>query len=254
MPRTRSLRPIQPKAADPVVPPPEPPDPSASDAAERECMLEAGRDIRECYRVLERADLNVVGEILRGQGDFIELEHYPRDDVFDADNHSQYYYHAHRGTDGEHGHFHTFVRTGELADPPSPAVYPRASEAWPAGNKAVAHLVGISMDDWGYPIGLFATNRWVTDETWYPAETLIDLLPHFLIDHAYPSWPTNRWISAMLRLFRPHVRTLLLHRDSTIAAWRRADPECDVLENRRLEVTGYLTVSVDEWLARLSKG
>lgn len=64
---------------------------------QRDAMRSAGRELRECQRVLEKAGLNVVGELLKGQGDFVELEHYPRDDVFDADTHGQYYYHAHRG-------------------------------------------------------------------------------------------------------------------------------------------------------------
>ena len=32
------------------------------------------------------------------------------------------------------------------------------------------------MDGWGEPIGLFATNRWVTGETWYPAGAVIRML------------------------------------------------------------------------------
>ena len=213
-------------------------------------MLAAGRDIRECLRVLERGGLNVVGEILRGQGEFIELEHYPHDDVTDDQTHSQYYYHAHRDSGDEHGHFHTFIRSGRLERPPPPDGPAHAD--WPQGADAIAHLIGISMDDWGYPLGLFATNRWVTGETWYPADTVLNLLPRFDIDHANPSWPANRWIGAMLRLFRPHIRSLLHHRDATIAAWRREYPDKDVLEDRRLEITGYLPVSIDAWMDRLS--
>ena len=59
-------------------------------------MRAAGQEIAECYRVLGKAGLNIVGEVLRGQGEFIELNHFPDDDVFDRDSQSQYYYHAHR--------------------------------------------------------------------------------------------------------------------------------------------------------------
>jgi hypothetical protein len=227
-----------------------PPVAEAQPPRERAEMLAAGREVRECLRVLEKAGLNVVGEILHGQGEFIELEHYPKDDVRDDQTHSQYYYHAHRENDDEHGHFHTFIRTGTLDRPPSTATQPH--DDWPQGADAIAHLIGIAMDDWGYPLGLFATNRWVTGETWYAADTVAALLPRFDIDHAYPSWPANRWIGAMLRLFRPHVRTLLHHRDATIASWQQANPDTDALEDRRLEVTGYLPVSVDAWIQQLS--
>lgn len=233
-------------------PPLEAPAAGAVAPQERAALLDAGREVCECLRVLEKAELNVVGEVLRGQGDFIEFEHYPRDDVVDPQTHSQYYYHAHRDAGPEHGHFHTFIRTG-LLDSPLPPAGP-GGEDWPTEEEAIAHLVGISMDDWGYPLGLFATNRWVTGETWYPAETLIELLPRYEIDHAYPSWPTNRWIGAMLRLFRPHVCALLRHRDATLAEWRRAFAEADVLEDRRLDITGYLPVSVGAWIQALERG
>jgi len=62
-----------------------------------ESMAAAGLEVRECLRALEKADLNPVGEVLRGHGTFTELDHYPPDDVFDQDTHAQYYYHAHRG-------------------------------------------------------------------------------------------------------------------------------------------------------------
>jgi hypothetical protein len=108
------------------------------------------------------------------------------------------------------------------------------------------------MDAYGFPIGLFATNRWVTGETWYPCSDVIGMLDRFAIDHAFPSWPVNRWISAMVVLFRPHIEHLLRHRDRVIDAWQRGRPADDVFENRALEMTGYLPISVDEWLAELS--
>lgn len=221
------------------------------DSAERQRMLTASQDIRECYRVLEKAGLNVVGEVLRGQGEFIELEHYPHDDVFDGESHSQYYYHSHRPEAGEHGHFHTFLRAEGIADTIQPVDYPLASEPWPDGDDAITHIIGIAMDAWGYPIGLFATNRWVTGESWYTAEDVITVLDRFNVDHAWPSWPVNRWVSAMLVLYRQHIVTLLRHRDAVISAWQETYPNLDVFEDRRFDVTGYLPIDVDEWSAQL---
>ncbi|MBZ0324749.1 MAG: hypothetical protein K8F57_00985, partial [Alphaproteobacteria bacterium] len=57
-------------------------------------MAEAGAEILECYRVLAKTGDNIVGEILRGQGGFVELNHYPDGDVYDSDSGAQYYYHA----------------------------------------------------------------------------------------------------------------------------------------------------------------
>lgn len=235
----------------PRLPPlPPPPDARNLESAERKEMLAAAREISQCYRVLTKAGLNVVGEVLRGGGDFIELEHYPRDDVFDEDTQSQYYYHAHRPD--EHGHFHTFLRAGSIPNERQPLIAMKSQVPWPEGTDAITHLVGISMDDWGYPIGLFAANRWVTDETWYAADTIIDMLPQFLVDHAWPSWPVNRWITAMIRLFRPHVTSLLIHRDQVIEAWKQTHPDADVLEDRELDITGYMPISVSAWCAALT--
>lgn len=234
-------------------PPPPVPDPASLSSDEIAGMLAAGSEAQQCIRALERVRLNLVGEVLKGQGEFIELEHYPRDDVFDDESHAQYYYHAHRTEQGEHGHFHTFMRAGGMPGDARPLDYPLASTPWPQGAEAICHLVGISMDAWGRPIGLFAANRWVTGETWYPAASVIEILPRFGIDHAWPSWPLNRWISAMLRLFRPHVESLIRHRDIVISAWQQAHPEQDVFEQRELELTGYLPISIDDWLASLRR-
>jgi hypothetical protein len=214
------------------------------DASARRALLEAGKEVLECRRVLVKGGLNVVGEVLRGQGDFVEMEHYPREDVFDADTHAQYYYHAHRGP-VEHGHFHTFLRAAGMPAGVAPLAWPTASEAWPAGEDAISHLVAISMDDWGDPIGLFATNRWVTGEAWHEADAVIRMLDRFGIDHAWPSWPTNRWLGAMLRLYRPWIEALIRHRDAVVAARLRETSAIDVFEDRSLEITGYLPISVD---------
>ncbi|MDI9243678.1 hypothetical protein [Marinobacter sp. CHS3-4] len=201
--------------------------------------LEAVADIRECYRVLEKGGLNIVGEVLRDQGPFYEMDHYPKDDVYDKDSASQYYYHAHREDQDEHGHFHLFLRNGALPADEAPLL-------GPAGEDRVAHVVAISMDAWGFPTDLFSVNRWVTDESWLPAEAIIASLDRFCIDHAYPSWPVNRWMSAMVRCFRLQIEALLTHRYAVLA---RQDPseQMSVLEDRGLEVVGSLPIHLDSW-------
>ncbi len=201
--------------------------------------LAAIDDIRECYRVLEKGGLNIVGEVLRGQGPFYEMDHYPKDDVYDRDTASQYYYHAHREDHAEHGHFHVFLRNAALPEGAEPVM-------GPTGEDRVAHLVAISMDAWGYPTDLFAVNRWVTDESWLRADTIVTELDRFAIDHAYPSWPVNRWLTAMLRCFRPQIEALLYHRDEVVSQRQEQNLE-QVLEDRSLEMTGTIPVDVESW-------
>jgi len=212
--------------------------------ASLESMAEAGTRIIECHRVLRKGGLNIVGEVLREQGTFFEFDHYPKDDVFDEETHSQYYYHAHRPEAGEHGHFHLFIRQPGMPDGISPIAY-AGEEEWPTGDQALTHLVAVAMDAYGFPIGLFATNRWVTAEAWYSAGDIIAMLDRFRIDHAFPSWPVNIWLSNLLILFRPQAEWLLRRRDEVISLWEKEHPSIDVFEDRSLAIAAYLPINVE---------
>ncbi len=231
----------------PQQPAPASPDLEQLPRARLEAMRAAGAEVLECLRVLDKGGVDLVSEVLRGQGTFYELEHYPSDDVFDRDTHAQYYYHAHRGV-AEHGHFHTFLRAPGMPEGVAPVPY-SGEEAWPRGEEGISHLIAISMDAFGRPLSLFAVNRWVSAEAWYPAEDVIRMLDRFAIDHAYPSWPVNRWIGAMLRLFRPQIEVLVRHRDTVVEAWRHGHPDADVFEDRRLDVTGEFAISIAAQIA-----
>lgn len=213
---------------------------------ELRAMAEAGDEIVEVYRVLGKTGDNVVSELLRNAGTFYEWDHYPPGDVYDADSHAQYYYHAHAESqrfEGEHGHFHTFLRPAGMPKGVKPAPIPRDDLPLDPEDR-LSHLVAIAMSPQGQPFRLFTVNRWVTGETWYAAEDVIAMLDRFAVEHARPSWPTNRWISAMMRLFRPQIVELIRARDRTVEAWRRQRKTADVFEDRELEITSLLEVSV----------
>ena len=184
-------------------------------------MMEAGREVLECQHVLAKGGSNVVAEVLPRQGTFYEFDHCPAGDVYDRESHSQYYYHAHRS--GEHGHFHTFLR--EAGMPPGVQPVEQSEiEVMKQRDDKLSHLVAISMDKWGFPIGLFTTNRWVTAENWYAAADVAAMLDCYVINHARPSWPTNRWVTAMLRLFRPQIVALFHRRDAKVKEWQKRRP------------------------------
>ena len=217
-------------------------------------MAGAGDRILECYRVLRKSNANVVAEVLRGQGEFYEWDHYPKGDAYDHETHGQYYYHSHpadlRG--GEHGHFHTFVRPKGMPAGVKPA--PLADFKPPKDKKdALSHLVAISTNKAGYPVRLFTTNRWVTGETWYAAKDVIRLVDRFLMDLAYPSWPVNIWITEMLRLFRPQIEELLLARDRTVGRWQADHPEGNTCEDRGLEITSVIEISVERQIEEVRR-
>ena len=213
-------------------------------------MLAGGEEIEECYRVMAKTGDNVVGELLRNQGTFYQWNHYPNGDIYDHATHSQYFYHAHvKGQrKGEHGHFHTFLRAKGMPAGIAPIAYSGDAE-WPVDDKALSHLIGISMNPKGFPIGLFSVNRWVTGEAWYTADDVVAMFGRFNIDHASPSWPANRWITAMLRLFHPQIIELVYKRDVVVADWQRKYPDRDVYEDRDLEITSTMAISVDKQIA-----
>lgn len=218
--------------------------------ARLESMSKAADEVLEALRVMGKAGTNPVAQVLKHQGEFLESDHYPKGDVYDDDSAAQYYYHAHRAETGEHGHFHTFLRVKGFPPLIKPAPYSGAAER-PLGDDSISHLVAVSMDRAGLPISLFTTNRWVTGETFYQASDVIRMLDKFDIDHTHPCLATNRWISGLLRLFRPQVENLLLQRDETIRDWQRRYPDRDVYEDRDLEITSEIAIDIDAQAARV---
>jgi hypothetical protein len=230
--------------------------------AEIEQMTSAAAVIRDCRRELAARDAGLVGEITAGSGAICGWRHYPDGEVYDPKSHAQYFFHAHAGTDrraSEIGHFHTFLRaegmpTGvapmllpELAVADVTPLPPQAAPLKRGSRDEVSHLIAIAVDLRGEPIRLFTTNRWVTGETWYRAEDVVRMLDCFVITDVEPSEVLNRWLSAMIRLFRPQVAALLQARDESVMGWRRRR-RAYVFEDPRLEVTSSLDIDLDAQL------
>lgn len=224
--------------------------------ADLEGMVEAGAEVLEVYRILAKTSDNVVGELLRGHGTFYEWDHYPPGDVYDRETHGQYYFHAHpvdQRFPGEHGHVHTFLRGKGMPAGLSPAPLPDGKATKKKDDDPLCHLVAVAMDNRGMAFRLFTVNRWVTGETWYSAPDVAAMLEYFKIDQARPSWPTNRWLSALIQLYRPQIRTLLAARDRTVADWARRFPDRDVYEDRDLEVTSFVEISVEDQVRQVEQ-
>ena len=207
-------------------------------------MYDAAAEAAECAAALARRGTNPVTEALAGATVVEEWMHFPVGDVIDAGTHSQFYYHAHAAEErvaGEHGHFHTFVRPKKIA----PALAPVAVADLPDADDAaawIAHLVGISTDASGRAIRLFTTNRWVTGEVWYDADAAISLLDRFDVTVETPSHDLNRWVTAVVRMFRPQIADLIRARDAAVDEFQRAHPGANVFEDRALQVTSEIPV------------
>ena len=235
--------------------------------AEIERMASAAAVIRECCRELGERGGDIVAEVTAGGRAIAEWRHYPEGEVYDPKSHAQYFYHAHPDKSRparEHGHFHTFLRAEgmpggvaplllpEIAVADAASLSPQAAPLKRGAREEVGHLVAIAIDPRGEPIRLFTTNRWVTGETWYRADDVIRMLDCFKFAEIDPPAVLNRWVSAMIQLFRPQIARLLKQRDATVMAWRR-NRRTHVFEDPRLEVTSNLAISLDEQFAFLDE-
>jgi uncharacterized protein DUF6969 len=231
--------------------------------AEINRMIAAAAVVRDCRRDLAARNTDVVGEVTARSTMPCAWRHYPEGEVYDPRSHAQYFFHAHPGDDRqrpERGHFHTFMRADGMPRGVAPLLLPElavADVAVPLPQAAplkrgirdeVSHLVAIAVNLCGEPIRLFTTNRWVTGETWYRAEDVTRMLDSFVIAEEAPSAVLNRWIGAMVHLFRPQIAALLRARDETVMAWRRRR-RTHVFEDPRLEITSSLNIDLDTQLA-----
>lgn len=234
-------------------------------------MMACDRALAESRRAMSEAGTSVLAEALQGVAAVYAWQHYPRGDVYDPTTHAQYFYHAHPADERkvtaageEHGHFHTFLRARGMppgvrpllmpelgiADnpaapkrPPTPSA-PQSAEG--EGADPWSHLVAIAMDAAGAPLCFFTTNRWVTGETWYPAHDVARMLDRFALSAAPPAPFLNRWIVALIGLYKPLLVDLLARRDAAIMDWRRRHrAKVHVLEDRRLEVTATLPIDLE---------
>ncbi len=223
--------------------------------AELDALAAAGRGVADAVRALAATGDTVVSTLIRETATPVPWQHYPPGDVYDHDRHAQYYFHAHakgEGLPGEIGHLHTFLRSLGMPSGVAPAPVPDLVR--PAGaNDALAHLIGISLAADGRAIGLFTTNRWVTGETWYAARDAARMVTRFAIDHDRPSRPLNRWVTAMVQLFRPQITALLEARDDAVAAWQANAPDRLVYDDRGLEFPSRCAISVSDQVAAIDR-
>lgn len=166
--------------------------------------------------------------------------HYPDDDARDEMTRSRWYYHVHAAGDrdpGEHGHFHLFLHQTQL----DPAATTMAEPA--EGEEALAfvtHIAGLSIDHQGIPMSWFTTNRWVTDEFMYPAETMIAHLDRYDVDHTPEDRTVNRFLTAMVALYRDEISELLIARDAKLAKLGAGIESPDVFEADNAILSSYL--------------
>jgi hypothetical protein len=235
-------------------------------AAEIARMERAAAVIADCCAGLAAQHRGILDTIVPAGDRFAAWRRYPEGEIYDPVSHAQYFYHIHpaeRCSPREHGHFHTFLRAEGMPPGAVPLVLPEAAvaartappQAAPGKRGAsdeVSHLVAIALDGSGEPCCLFTTNRWVTGETWYRADDVIAMLDRFVIAAADPPELRDRWLCAVLELFRPQIAALLHERDAKVMAWRQRR-NADVFEDRRLEIASSREIDLAAQLAFLDR-
>lgn len=232
-------------------------------SAERQALAAAAA-IRECRQVLAASGSTILRQTV-GSGGIAEWRHYPDGEAYDPGSHAQYFFHRHAGGHsradeleaevGEAGHFHLFLRPEGMPRGISPLLLPElavanapaAPQAAPLKRSArdeVCHLVAIAVDQAGEPVRLFTTNRWVTGETWYSASDVIRMLDRFQLDRDASCAVLDRWLGAVVQLFRPEIAVLLRQRDEAITGWRRRR-RSNAFEDTRLEITSSFDIDLD---------
>jgi len=182
--------------------------------------------------------------------------HYPSGDARDTDSGLQIYYHAHR-EDGEHGHFHVFLRAGDDAasltsllkeepaskedgakDDGAEDTKAAAAVPKPIVAKDLIHVVAITMDPLGLPVQLFTTNYWVTGEQMITAEQLIPLLGRLRCSDAFEAPLANRWFNDFFTLYRDDVAQLLHERDAQLdkLGYPLEDREVEILSSKNISI------------------
>lgn len=134
---------------------------------------------------------------LAGAKNFIEWQHYPNNDSVDKVSGYEFYYHSHAFEEmlaGEHGHFHIIQRSDETFH----------------------HLIGIALNQKGLPVRLFTTNQWVTRESVLDARASFKLLKKFNMNIKGRMAPISQWLSALIKLFLPEIKRLLIEREHKI--------------------------------------
>lgn len=186
-----------------------------------------------CLLEMADAETNPVLELIDLNKPLEENKKYPPDLL--QFNHTGWraYYHCHPASragnhrfQGEHGHFHLFVRT--QTEP----------ETW-------SHLVALSIDPMGQPLGWFTVNHWVTGETWESSRDLVKYLLNIPYDSQ--SRLVECWLLSLLALSHDLVDVVLHERDKVIEE-KQSEEGSDIKQHKGLYLLSEISMELKKLL------
>lgn len=177
--------------------------------------------------------------------------HYPEGDARDKHCKARWYYHVHAPgsrEEDEHGHFHLFLHRDQLPKGEPVKVLPLKGEE---AKAHVTHLVALSIDTSGIPRSWFTTNRYVTDEFLFSADVMIQHLPEYNVDHTKQDDLVNRFVTAMVALYRDEITELLQQRDARQAELFAEHGDAGYEKESGEEVLSYIPIDLDAKLGSI---
>lgn len=171
-------------------------------------------------------------------------EHYPTDNVVDHESGSQYFYHAHRTEDKEHGHLHLFWHADSQGRR-THRKHVQSSSSW-----APSHLLAIGLASNGLPTSLFTTNQWVTGGYWFDAAKTLKMVSRFGLDETGPYAPVNRFVNGLLALYRHEIERLLTVRDVEVTTLLKKHSWQALQEKEQAEILSLVAL---DWMGDLEK-
>jgi len=208
---------------------------------EAQLTVDAMESLVACLLEMAEAETNPVLQVINPDLPLQENKKYPAELL--QFNHMGWraYYHCHPATragnhrfQGEHGHFHIFVRTQN------------EPEKW-------SHLVALAMDKMGQPLGWFTVNHWVTGETWQDSEILskyLESIPYEQLKHL-KSTKTNiveRWLLSLLAVSRDKVKIVLHERDKILQQKQLNQKKLDMKQDKGIYLLSEIPISLMDLL------
>lgn len=182
----------------------------------------------------------IVARLVDGDAPAEQWQRYPADDVVNGTMHARYFYHCHPPGEregDEHGHFHLFIDRAAMPAHMAPLI---AAPSTSAVRADVVHIVALAIDYHGLPLRWFTVNRWVTDESTYPASAIVALLGQISFAGEQGDALVNQWLDALFQLCRSTIVRLLEERDTKLLMLDMSG------ENREVEVMSSAVVELPD--------
>ena len=191
---------------------------------------------------MAEAETNPVLQVINPDSPLEENKKYPSDLLQFNQLGWRAYYHCHPATragnhrfQGEHGHFHIFVRTQN------------EPEKW-------SHLVALAMDNMGQPLGWFTVNHWVTGETWEDSDILsrhLESIPYDQLEHLKSTKTkktktkiVERWLLSLLAVSLNDVKTVLHERDKILKQKQLNQSVSDIKQDKGIYLLSEIPINL----------